>query len=543
MSSTSNDDVGIRPLQIPDWSLGINTAQPATEIQDNEAQDILNMEFDDSGNLSSRSGTSQLMSTTFGSRITSLHYFNSEAGEIGILFTTGNTLRIVETDGTGLTNLTGALTLPSDTFWQWTTFGGLAIGVNKATTGDNPVKVNTSSVAAALGGTPPKGKYIEVWNNRVWIASATEPNKVWGSSLNNAEDWTTTGDAGRFFTDIDANDGDQITGLFATRDALYVFKRKRIFRIVPINPAAAPTLASNLRVELYAQNIGCVSPYSIKAVLDDVVFLSEQGLASLKLAEAVEDFRTALFSRNIAEIARTPKTNEEVPGFVIDNASQYILSIPAVISLSGAKQAYVMDYLRINQEIIRWTRFDGLLAGTAYTSFPGSSSKVYIIGAQNAAGTHQLFKYIPRSATLPYSDNGTAYTKQLRTKAYSVNAPLIRKHWHKWGFGFAILVSPTSVSVQYYLDLNTAKGGTQSFNFTGGIGGALWDSALWDVALWDSGVSTPQDVVRRLLSNSSGQKSQNITFLVTNAQNNQAMVIKDFVLWFSMLNEHRVTDV
>ena len=501
------------------------------------------MEFDDAGNLSTRTGATQLLSTTFANRITSLHYFTSEAGEIGILYTTGSQLRLVETNGTGDTNLTGSLTLPSDNFWQWVTFGGFAIGVNKATSGDNPVKVNTSSVASALAGSPPKGKYIEVWNSRVWIASATSPNQLWGSALGLPEDWTVDNDAGAVTIDIDPNDGDQITGLFATRETLYVFKRKRIFRIVPIDPSKAPTLASNLKVEIYAQNIGCVSPYSIKAVLDDVVFLSEQGLASLKLAELAEDFRTALFSRNIAELARTPKTNEEAPAIVLDNAAQYLLSIPPVISLTGARQAYVMDYLKIDQKVVRWTRFDGLLAGTAYTSFPGSTGKTYIIGAQNPAGTYQLYKYFPRTPTLGYSDNGAAYTKQLKTKAYSANAPLVRKHFHKWGFGFEILVSPTSISVQYYLDGNTSKGGSQSFNFTGALGGALWDSALWDSGLWDSAAGTPTDVVRKLLSNSSGQRAQNITFVVSNAQNNQGFTIKDFILWLSLLTEKKVSDV
>src|SRR5262249_29591121 len=233
--------------------------------------------------------------------------------------------------------------LPNDTFWQWKTFGNVAIGVNKATSGDNPVKVTTSLVASALAGSPPKGKYIEVWNSRVWIVSATSPNQLWGSSLGNAEDWTTTTDAGRVIIDIDAADGDKITGLFATRAALYVFKRKRIFKVVPINPAAAPTLASNLKVDIHAQTIGCVSPYSIFPVLDDVVFLSEQGLASLALAATREDFRTALYSRTVAEIRNAPKIIEEIPGYLFDTAAQYWISLPASIAPIGIAVSYVMD--------------------------------------------------------------------------------------------------------------------------------------------------------------------------------------------------------
>lgn len=542
-ASTNNDDVGVRPLSVPDWRAGIITSLPGNEIPDNAAQDILNFEFDDADNISARRGVTQLNANTFAGRITSLHYFTSEAGEIGVLFTTANKLYIVETNGTGQTELTGSLTLPSDTFWQWVTFGGRAIGVNKATSGTNPVKVDVSSVATALGGSPPKGKYIEVWNNRVWIASATAPNQLWGSSLGNPEDWTTGTDAGKVTIDIDADDGDQISGLFATREALYVFKRKRIFRVVPINPAQAPTLASNLKVEIYAQNIGCASPYSIKSVLDDVVFLSEHGLASLSLVATAEDFKTALYSRNVAEIAKTPKTSEEIPAFVFDNASQYWLSLPSTISLSGAPQVYVMDYLRVNEQVIRWTRFDGLVAGTAYTSFFGATSKIYLIGAKNAGGTFQIYKYLPRSVADAFSDNGVAYTKQLKTKAFTVELPLIRKWFHKWGFGLALLTNSVQLAVQYFFDGNLAKGGTYSFNLSGTGGTAIWDQGLWDVANWDEAQILPRDVIRKLLSNSSGQRAQEITFFVTNGQNNEGFTIKHFMLFYSLLSEKKVSEI
>jgi hypothetical protein len=544
MASTNNDELGIRPITIPDWSLGINTALPATEIADNEAQDILNFEFDDSGNLATRRGVIELIANEFDDRITSLHYFTAETGEVGILFTTGAKVYLVETNGTGLTDLSGVLILPDDTFWQWATYGGIAIGVNKATTGANPVKVTTSAVASALGGTPPAGKYIEVWNDRVWIASATEPNQVRASKLGNPEDWTDTGDDGAISIDVDADDGDLITGLFATRAALYVFKRKRIFRIVPITNATAPTVATNLKVEIYAKNIGCVSGYSIRALLDDVVFLSEQGLASLTLAQTAEDFRTALYSRNVAEIQRTPKATEEIPGFVFDTASQYWLSIPTAISLNQGAQVYVLDYLRTNEQVLRWTRFDGLVSGTAFASFDGANGKEYLIGAPNGAGKHQVYRYVPRDPAFAFSDNGVAYTKQLKSKAYSANFPLLRKQWHKWAVGLFLLVDSVQFAVQYFFDSIMTKGGTYSFNLSGtSPGGALWDAALWDVAVWDSAVIIPQDIVRKLLTNSSGQRGQDITFLFTNAQNNQGFVIKHFMVWYSVLGEKKVSEV
>jgi hypothetical protein len=148
MAEQNLDQAGTQPINVPNWDLGIITSAPGTEIPNNACQDMLNKEFDDGGNISDRSGLVALMDDTFASRITSLHYFTTETGEVGLLITSGTDLWLVQTDGSSLTDITGSLTLPSDRFWQWRTFTGLAIGVNKATSGDNPVKVNSSGVAA-----------------------------------------------------------------------------------------------------------------------------------------------------------------------------------------------------------------------------------------------------------------------------------------------------------------------------------------------------------------------------------------------------------
>lgn len=542
MAASSNlDNVGIQALPVPDFSRGINTATPPTEIADNELQDLLNFEFDDNGNLSTRHGVTELFATTFNNRITSLHYFSIEAGEIGVLYTTGAQVRIVETGGTGDTNLTGALTLPSDNFWQWRTFGGLAIGVNKATSGDNPIKVSATPTAAALGGSPPKAKYIEVWNNRVWLVSATEPNQLWGSALGLPEDWTVDDAAGAVTIDVDTDSGDIITGLFATRDALYIFKRNSIYRLVPV--ALPETDPDNLKLEVVARNIGCVSPYSIQSVVNDVLFLSDQGIASLSLVATAEDFRTAFYSRNIREIERFPKVTEEVPAYLFDTAAQYWLSIPSTVSPTGANQAYVMDYLKVNDGYVRWTRFDGLVAGTAYTSFINATGKAYLIGAENAAGTHQIYKYVPRDETDGFTDNGEAYNKSLKTKSFNAGAQLLRKAWQRWGLGLNLLSSSVGINVGYYFDQNTLRGDSYSFGLSGTETGSLWASGLWASGLWGTTFAGAFDIIRKLKSNSVGREAQDITFTVSNSQAGEGFTLQDFQLWFQLLNERRVSDV
>ena len=545
MASTNADNAGMRTIPYAGWGRGIITSKPSTEIPDDAAQDIINMEFDESDNLSTRNGFVELNANTYASRITSAYYFTSGSGEIGILFTTGSQLRIVETNGTGDTNLTGALTLPNDTFWQWITYKDIAIGVNKATSGDNPVKVSTGAVAAALGGSPPKGKYIALWENRVWIVSATEPNQLRGSHLGDPENWSTGTDAQGVSIDIEIDDNDIITGLFATKDALYIWKTKKIYKLGPINPATAITNASNLRVSIFSQTIGCVSPYSIAPLLDDVVYLSAQGLASLRLSEVAEDFRTALYSRNVAEIGKINKTTEEIPSLLLPNANQYWLSFPSNLSTRSINESYILDYLNIQAGVdaARWTRFTGLAGFTAATSFPSATGTVYVVGAENPDGTHQLFTYVPKEEGGVYSDNGESYPKELRTKAFPHESVLLRKEWHKWGFNFDLLTNTAQVAIQYFFDDNLSKGGNQSFNMSAATLGALWDQAIWDADSWDSAVQGPVQIIRRLLSNSSGRIGETITFRVSNGQADEAIVIKDMLLMYTLLNEKGVTDL
>ena len=541
-ASTNLDNVGMQPIRVPDFRLGINTAKPPTEIDNSEVQDLLNFEFDDAGNISTRRGVSQLSADTFANRITSLHYFTVEAGEVGILLTTGATLQIIETNGTGLSNLTGALTLPSNNFWSWVTFAGLAIGANKATSGDNPIKVSATPTAAALGGSPPKAKYLQVWNSRLWLVSATEPNQIWGSALGDPEDWTVDDAAGAVTIDVDADDGDLITGLFATRDALYIFKRNAIYRLIPVvKPETDP---DNLKLEVVTRKIGCVSHYSITQVVDDVLFLSDQGVASLSLVVTAENFKTAFYSRNVAEITNFIKSTEEIPAFLFDTAAQYWLSLPPAVSPTAARQVYVMDYLKVGDGYARWTRFDGFVAGTAYTSFMGASGKTYVIGAINSGGSnYQLFTYVPRLTTAAFSDQGTAYNKAVAFKSFNGGAQLLRKYWHEWAIALNLLSSSAGVTITYTFDQNVNRGGSYSFGLTGTETGSIWAAGVWAAGVWGTVFSGQKDIVRELLSNEFGRESQDITFAVSNAQAGEGFTIQDFAMDYVPLSNKKVSDV
>jgi hypothetical protein len=294
-------DTPMQAFIAPGWNGGINTAVPDDQIADNEAVDILNFEFDQSNSLVTRRGVQKFLGIAPAQvfdRINALHYHEDDAGNVHVLLNEGTKLWRINNLGTAIANITGALTFPNDAVWQWKSFTGLAIGVNGATSGTNPVKVSGATpTAAALGGSPPRGKYLEIWNSRVWIVDAANPNTLRASVLGNAEDWTTGGATGTITIDVSKDDGDKITGIVSFRERLFIFKRTKIFILSATNePVTDP---DNFRLDIYTTNLGCVSANTIQPVLNDILFLSESGVASLVSSQVVGNFNAAFLSRNI----------------------------------------------------------------------------------------------------------------------------------------------------------------------------------------------------------------------------------------------------
>jgi hypothetical protein len=248
----------------------------------------------------------------------------------------------------------------------------------------------------------------------------------------------------------------------------------------------------------------------------------------------------------VKEIGRVKKVSDEFASMVLDDISQYWLSVPANLSVTGGPAVYVLDYADLPRGIVRWCRFDGKVCGTAYTSFIGAAGNVYLVGGQESATVFRLYRYAPRDPLGTFSDDGAAYTKLLKTKAYDLNATLFRKHFWKWGFGFRLINSPVAVTIQYLFDLNLGRSGSYGFNLTAATGLSLWDVMLWGdnwaTAAEPADVDVTRDFHKVKNGIPIGQDAQNVTFIVSNSQAGQAFIVKDFVLFYSFVTELGVTE-
>ena len=182
------------------------------------------------------------------------------AGTVTSLFNSQVLSEFVGTIGTSIysdmnsatpTDITGGLTIsalvqPDWVEWQFET-DAYIIGVDGA---NAPWSWTGAGNCALLAGGPPAGRWIQVWQNAVWIArTAAEPSTVFFSDIADPESWT---------LDRDYKFDAPITGMGTLGDKLVVFKEKSIGIMSGDNNDIL------VKTDKYINNIGCSGGHTIK---------------------------------------------------------------------------------------------------------------------------------------------------------------------------------------------------------------------------------------------------------------------------------------
>ena len=265
---------------------GVNYASPPYELLRTELADASNIVPTEHGLPTKRGGTVKLNNTSLASRVTS--FFEHRTGSTRNQLCSYST-KIAEYDNSSR-EFTDVITgLTSNCMTQWVNFAGKAICVNGGN--DAPQYYTDSSTNGALAGTPPTGKTIAEWANRLWFGGdTTNLATITGSCVNDPTDWTTTGDAG-YVAQIVGDSKDPITGIFPFFDVLLIGKSNNIYRC--FSTADTPTVASTLSIRpLYSkqnENAGFTSPWAITQVGNDVIFLDGYDIKSLRATESFGD--------------------------------------------------------------------------------------------------------------------------------------------------------------------------------------------------------------------------------------------------------------
>lgn len=182
----------------------------------------------------------------------------------------GTASRLYRLGDASWTQINSGFATSPEAQWSFTQFGNLVIAVNFT---DAPQKFNLTTPSgsfAALGGSPPKARFVAVVREQVVLAHLIgQPQRVQWSGLDDAEDWSVSAVTQADFNDLVGDHG-HITGL-AGGDYGVLFCERAVFRMDYIG---APVIYQLTRVE---QGRGCACPGSIAPLGRLVFYLADDG--------------------------------------------------------------------------------------------------------------------------------------------------------------------------------------------------------------------------------------------------------------------------
>lgn len=243
-----------------DFTGGVNFAVPPEALSSNEAQMILNWEFDPaSGVLKTRDGLEKLV--TASAQIDALFYANN----LGLLLVVaGGTLYKLDTGNvlTAIGNLSGT-EIP--VFAEWENGVLIASGENLQFTDGLTITTITSS---------PLCDYVTTQYGRVVVSKKGDDYLYW-SGVGDETNWDFTGTLGDALRlEVGYKDGGNIVSVRAISRDLVVFKdNKRIYRVVGV--------PGSWSVYEITRDSGAVARMATLEVGNSVVFVDETGIRSL----------------------------------------------------------------------------------------------------------------------------------------------------------------------------------------------------------------------------------------------------------------------
>lgn len=198
----------------------------------------INFHFDIIGQMTLRKG-STLLGNTFSGNILGLYNFrDSGAGTNNQLIMVNGTIAYYLVNTTWTAKRTGLTSGSKARFSTLLDYVFMVNGTEATAVWDgNPA---TSFLTTGNAASAPTGKFVENYRARMWIAgNTTYPDRVYYSSTPSAVTtpvvtWDTSVTTGQWI-DISPSDGENITALHRTKNALLVFKNNHIYNIFSIN--------------------------------------------------------------------------------------------------------------------------------------------------------------------------------------------------------------------------------------------------------------------------------------------------------------------
>lgn len=486
---------------------GLNDGANPTAIQDNESPDLQNVIFTVGGEITTRSGFSNINSSAIsGSAVfTGLAFYKLSDGTRYLVsnVSDGGTDSYYKMDyGAGTTGLDGtwdditgslSLSFSSDNHADYATALDVLViedGVNTTA----PDKWTGSGNATDLANAP-NAKFVEYHKNHLFTGgNNTNPSQIAFSSICTTsstclESWTATD-----VFNVETNDGQSVQGIKSGLDALYIWKEKSIWRLSGTN-------RDNFRLEQMVTDVGTCSNDSIEVINNKFLFFTCQGDVAVYDGGLNVQFISTNISGSIDGL------NEDR----FDESIAVAFDEDYYLSTSAAGAGTHNRIFMYNTQYQAWTKFVGINANAMTVYETGSLEQELAFG--NYTGTTNTY---PDGT----NDDSTAISYNYCTKQYSFPSFPQQKTWRVLET-FVKQEGDYSINVDKRVNF-AASGSSETIDLSGS--GALFDTALYDDALYGD-LNT---AINRIEVNKSGRFFQ---ACYSNSDIDEPSTIVGFAFW------------
>lgn len=261
-----------------DFSGGLVTARPITELLENESSDLDNIVvFSKGRGFRSRFADTEFNSSAMnlGDSVNGLGYYKRINGDEFLVAISGNkiyssTNALVGTmsDITGTAVVTGG----QNNIWSMFTFNNNLVAFGGSSSSpDAPWTWTGSGNAAPLGGSPPSAYFGFQANNRAFaLRTGTYPSRIFWSILGNAGDWTGTGSG---YSDVSTSDNDKlVTAAVLNTNTVLLFKQNSIHQM-----QIGSLVSGAFPIFPLFKGTGCVGKHAIVVNNGLVYFITPSG--------------------------------------------------------------------------------------------------------------------------------------------------------------------------------------------------------------------------------------------------------------------------
>lgn len=503
-------------------SKGLNNYGAPNLIDNREWADLQNIQFDESGVVRKRMGTSQYSASL------------TNAKGLGALNTT--TLdQVLTIDSTTFKYTTGS---------SWTSVSTISFTANKEV---NMIQAREKAyifnafdggavwdgTTLSRPGTMPRASF-SVFYKGYHVASGvdTQPHRVYFSKLTDAGIFTNDSAFTKLqnstevpgatvfnnvandaqYIDVNTGDGDKVTGLGLFGDILIIFKEFSIYQFtlsITGSTVAEPNLLSITKAA------GCISHKSIVPVENDLYFLSREGVRVIgNEANYFNSIRTSLVSQPIQPIidAMKPSAMSLSCGAYFND--EYILTIP---DSSGTMNTTIV-YNRIFKGWSKWKSLDT----DTFLKYVDSTNTILLLFTRDDGTKVQQF------TPGVYSDNSAAIDSYVLSKVFDFNNPDITKYFVDLGLMFRTISG--QIELEIYTEGNVLFGGSVGLAgnpVVDGMGVTMLGYTILGKGGGEGGTGEAfADEVRRVVINTN---STSIRFKISNARNNENFVLLGYI--------------